>query len=152
MKLAEALLLRAEYQDKLDALRQRVLSNLKVQEGETPHEDPQELLNEAARENRALCDLVQRINRANASIPLASGGTISDALAERDRLRKERALLADVAEAAVQRDYRLTHAEVRMQVMLDVKSIQKRVDDLARQYRELDTEIQGLNWTTELPE
>lgn len=152
MKLAEALLMRAEYQEKLDTLLQRALSNLKVQEGESPHEDPQTLLEEATVISRELCNLVRRINRANASIRLPNGWTLSDALAERDRLRKERSFFSDVATSAAQRDYRLTHAEVRMQTTVNIKAVQKRVDDLSRQYRELDTQLQGMNWTTDLPE
>ena len=68
MKLAEALLLRAEYQDKLDNLQQRILANLKVQEGDVPHEDPKALVEEAMDLHRELCALVQRINQTNASV------------------------------------------------------------------------------------
>lgn len=152
MKLAEALLLRADHQQKLDELLRRTIANLKVQEGDAPHEDPQALLDEAAALNGALCTLVQRINRTNAAVRLPDGRTLSDALAGRDRLRKERAMLSEVASAAAERDYRLTHAEVRMTVALDVGAVQKRADDLSRQYRELDAQLQGLNWTTDLLE
>ena len=47
MKLAEALLLRTEQQQKLELLEGRIRANLKVQEGDTPHEDPEALLREA---------------------------------------------------------------------------------------------------------
>lgn len=150
MKLAEALLLRAEYQEKLDNLLQRTLSNLKIQEGDVPHEDPRALLDEAAALNDALCLLVQRINRTNAAVRLPDGRSLSDALADRDRLRKERGMLSQVVTAAMDRDYRLTHAEVRMTVALDVRAVQKRADDLSRQYREVDALLQGFNWTTDL--
>ncbi|MEJ4107246.1 hypothetical protein V5S92_10735, partial [Corynebacterium accolens] len=33
---------------------------------------------------------------------------------------------------------------------LPVAELRKRVDDLSKQYRELDTRIQQLNWNTEL--
>lgn len=152
MKLAEALLLRAEYQNKLDNLLQRTLSNLKVQEGDSPHEDPQTLLDEATALNGALCVLVQRINRTNAAVMLPDGRSLADALADRDRLRKERSMLSEVTSSALERDYRLTHTEVRVSVALDVGAAQKRVDHLSRQYRELDTQLQGLNWTSDLLE
>ena len=67
-------------------------------------------------------------------------------------LRKQRGLLADIAEAASQRDYRLTHSELRMQTTLDLGALQKEMDRLSKAYRELDVAIQGVNWTTELPD
>ena len=150
MKLAEALLLRAEYRDKLDNLHQRILANLKVQEGDAPHEDPKALLEESMELHRTMCALVQRIDRANGTICLPGGETLSQALARRDMLRRERGLLADIAETASERDYRLTHSELRMQTTLDLGALQKEMDRLSRDYRELDTQIQGVNWTTEL--
>ena len=57
MKLAEALLLRAEYQTRLAELQNRILNNLKVQEGELPDEDPIVLLQEALELNEKLCRL-----------------------------------------------------------------------------------------------
>ena len=152
MKLAEALLLRAEYRDKLDNLQQRILANMKVQEGDRPHEEPKALLDESMELHRTMCALVQRIDRANATICLPGGETISQALARRDMLRKQRGLLSDIAAAASQRDYRLTHSELRMQTTLDLGAIQKEMDRLAKAYRELDGMIQGVNWTTELPD
>jgi len=48
MKLAEALLLRGDLQKKLASLRERIVRNGLVQEGNAPHEDPNALLLEAA--------------------------------------------------------------------------------------------------------
>jgi hypothetical protein len=47
MKLAEALLLRADVQKKLASLRERVAKNAVAQEGDKPHEDPDKLLKES---------------------------------------------------------------------------------------------------------
>lgn len=44
MKLAEVLILRADCQKRIDQLRQRLLRSAKVQEGEQPPENPQQLL------------------------------------------------------------------------------------------------------------
>ena len=40
MKLAEALIIRADLQKKSASLRDRIGTNCKVQEGESPSEDP----------------------------------------------------------------------------------------------------------------
>lgn len=150
MKLAEALLLRAEYQKKIENLQSRILSNLKIQEGDKPHENPQELLDEAFALSEALCALVKQINHRNSVATLASGQLLSEALAERDMLMKKRNLLAAIAAKAGERDYRLTHAEVKMQVTLPVGKVQKQMDSYSQQYRELDTQIQAANWTIDL--
>ena len=46
MKLANALFQRSELQERIRQLEGRLLNNAKVQEGEVPAEDPQELLKE----------------------------------------------------------------------------------------------------------
>lgn len=150
MKLAEALLLRSEHQKKLEELEARIQANLKVQEGDELQEDPEALLQAAMAEQEALCALVRRINRTNHTLHLEGNMTLSDALAERDMLRGKRALLARVAESARNRDYRLTHSEVKMRLMVNQGKLQKEIDALSKQFRELDTRIQGINWTSEL--
>src|SRR5438876_6943000 len=90
MKLAEALILRADCQKRIAQLKSRLLVNAKVQEGDAPAETPQELIAELGRVSNELLDLIKRINRTNAATAFAGGGTISDALAERDVLALQR--------------------------------------------------------------
>jgi hypothetical protein len=150
MKLAEALLLRAEYQQKIGILQARILANLKVEESDAPLEDPNALLREACEVNARLCGLVKQINARNMAAALPGGRALAEALADRDALKKERDLLAEVANQAVQKDYRLTHTELKTRVTVPMADLQKRIDALARDYRELDAQIQAANWTTEL--
>ena len=150
MKLAEALLLRAEYQQKIGVLQARILANLKVEESDNPLEDPDTLLKEACGVNARLCALVKRINARNMAAALPDGRTLAEALADRDALKNERNLLAAVANHAMQKDFRLTHTELKTRVLMSVADLQKRVDDLSRDYRELDAQIQSVNWTVEL--
>ena len=46
MKLAEALILRADTKKRFEQLRQRLINNAKVQEGDEPAEKPEGLLKE----------------------------------------------------------------------------------------------------------
>ncbi len=87
MKLAEALILRADCQKRIAQLKSRLLVNAKVQEGDAPAETPQELIAELGRVSTELLDLIKRINRTNSATAFAGRGTITDALAERDVLR-----------------------------------------------------------------
>lgn len=150
MKLAEALLFRSEYQQKIDSLLQRIMTNLKVQENEKPHEDPNVLLVEAMRLNDELCLLIKKINRKNNGVKLANGQTISEALADRDMLMKKRQMLSTIATSAGQRDFRLTHTEVKIHSTIDIGKIQKEIDTLSQQFRQIDTQIQGQNWIVDL--
>jgi hypothetical protein len=43
MKIAEALALRADLQKRLEQLKQRLVKNARIQEGDVPEEDPGEL-------------------------------------------------------------------------------------------------------------
>lgn len=150
MKLAEGLLLRAEYQTKLENLQSRLLSNLKMQEGDSPNEDPTVLLNEMEETNKKLTELVKMINNCNARETLADGRSLSDALVDREALLKERRILANLVGRANEQDYRVSRAEIKMTVTLSVKELQSKIDALSKEYRQLDTELQGKNWTVEL--
>ena len=79
MKLAEALILRADCQKRIAQLKSRLLVNAKVQEGDAPAETPQELIAELGRVSNELLDLIKRINRTNSATAFAGRGTISDA-------------------------------------------------------------------------
>ena len=150
MKLAEALLLRAEYQTKIANLQNRILSNLKVQEDEKPLENPQNLLDELLDTNDKLCGLIKKINAKNNTVILPDGKILSESIVEREMLMKKRNILAAIAAKAIEKDYRLTHAELKMNVIMSVSDMQKQIDVISKSFRELDAQIQSLNWTVEL--
>jgi hypothetical protein len=150
MKLAEALILRADCQKRLAQVKFRLLSNAKVQEGDQPAEAPQELIAELETIASELLDLIKRINKTNSAASFAEGRTISDVLAERDVGALQRAAYTELAQSAAITQGRITRSEVKYIATINVAEVQKRADDLARNYRELDARIQELNWQTEL--
>jgi len=152
MKLAEALILRADYQKRIEQLKQRLLRNAKVQEGDKPAEDPAELLQEMERISGELVLLIQRINATNAATPLENGMTIAEAIAIRDVLRLKHGVYRDLAQAATITQDRYTKSEVKFKRTVSVPEIQKQADVWAREHRELDAKIQASNWNTELRE
>jgi len=152
MKLAEALILRADCQKRIAQLKSRLLTNAKVQEGDKPAETPQELIAELGRVSTELLDLIRRINRTTSATVFAGRGTISDALAERDVLALQRAAYAELAQTAAISHGRFTRSEVKYISTINVAEIQKRADELAKNYRDLDARVQELNWQTELVE
>ena len=150
MKLAEALILRADCQKRFEQLKARALRNVKVQEGDAPAENPLALLPELERVAAELAELIKRINRTNARVAFADGKSIADVLAERDVLALERSLYNDVALAATVTQDRYSRSEVKYVSVVNVMEAQKRADALAKAYREIDARIQELNWQTEL--
>jgi uncharacterized coiled-coil DUF342 family protein len=151
MKLAEALILRADCQKRISQLRERLERVVKVEEGEAPAEDPQVLLAEVDRIVENLTRLIQQINRTNSQTPFANSGTLADALAERDTLRIKSNLYREVIKATfcLFFDGSVNARSVRT---VNVAELQTQVDRLAQQARELDTRIQEANWTIELLE
>ena len=152
MRLSEALIQRADLQKRIAQLRQRLNQNAMVQEGDQPAEDPQELLADLRRMIDELTMLIRQINHTNAVTAVDAERTLTDALAERDTLMLERTVLAGLAQAASINTPRFSRSEVRFVSTVDVAEIQRRVDDLSRRHRELDTRIQELNWQTDLIE
>jgi hypothetical protein len=150
MKLAEALLLRADCQKRIEQLKSRLLGSARVQEGEQPPEDPEKLLAEIGAVSNQLIDLIERINKTNSSTVFAEAKTIADALAERDVMVLRRGVYADLASYAAMRQDRITRSEVKYLASVDIAAVRKHADELAKNYRELDARIQEMNWKTEL--
>ncbi len=153
MKLAEALIQRADTQKRIQELRKRLNRNARVQEGDQPTEEPLALLHEIDELTETLVELIQRINRTNAASEITAGKSISDALAERDILATRQKVYRELAGEATsggQGHFRLTRSEIKFQSTVDVADIQRRADLLAKEYRELDTRLQELNWQVEL--
>lgn len=149
MKLAEALMQRADCQKRIAQLRQRLSRSAKVQEGEQPPENPQELLAEVDAAITELTRLVQRINQTNASTAFADG-TLSDALAQRDTLFTKRSVLENLIQAASITHDRYSRSEVRFVSTVNIGSLQRQLDGISRDYRLLDSQIQSLNWQVDL--
>ncbi len=151
MKLAEALALRADLQRRLEQLKQRLVKNARIQEGDTPEEDPADLQAELEKSAGELTLLIQRINRTNAHSPFG-GGTLADSLAKRDVLKIRYNAYRELANAASTSQGRTTRSEVKFISTVSVAATQRKADDLAREYRELDTQIQEMDWLTTLLE
>ncbi|MFN0128861.1 MAG: DIP1984 family protein [Verrucomicrobiales bacterium] len=150
MKLAEALVLRADTQKKLASLRQRIGNNCVVQEGSKPHEDPNAMLKEAFGVLKELRDLIGKINAANVSHFLPDGRTLTAAIAQKDELVQQHALLQHAISSSSKEPDRYSMKEIKWLACVDIKKLQKQSDDLAKSIRELNLMIQETNWKTNL--
>jgi len=152
MKLAEALVERKSLKDEIQDLRRRLQRVAKVQEGDSPVEDPRALLQTIESKLGELERRIAQINRTNMAARLADGRTLMEAIAERDMLSLRRSALDGLVEAALPEHNRYSRTEIRYVATVDVAEMQKQADQVAKRYRELDAQIQALNWETELVE
>ena len=150
MKLANALSQRSELQTRIRQLEDRLNNNAQVQEGEQPAEDPMELLKELDRDYARLEELISAINRTNNSTQAGEGTALSDLLAKRDCLKGKLSILRGFLDSASTLVRRHTVNEIKIRSTVDVRRLQKQVDGLSKDLRELEEAIQEKNWTTEL--
>lgn len=151
MKLATALSERADIQRRLTQLMSRLNNNAKTQEGEEPAEDPKQLLEELDTLLARLEWLMTRINLTN-SRTISDGKTVTELLARRDCLAKRVNVMRSFLDAASAKVDRYSQTEIKILSTVKVSALQKQVDSDSKALRELDEQLQSLNWTTELIE
>lgn len=149
MKLAEALNQRADLQKRIAQLKERLNNNVKVQEGDSPAEDPKDLFAELDDAIHQLKETVFRINRTNLETAV-EGRSLTDIIAEKDTLSLKISTLREVLENANVRSDRFSRNEIKFVRTIDVSKLQKQIDDLSKQLRELDVKLQQANWSTDL--
>ena len=149
MKLAEALIERADLQKRLDQLEERLSSNALVQDGEEPAEDPMALLAELVAVSASLEDLITRINLTNASVTV-EGQTLTALISKRDVLTKRIRITRRFLNSASQTGMRSRGSEIILKSTVPVRELQKNLDELSKSLRETDTAIQAANWSNDL--
>ena len=132
MKLAQALILRSDTQKRIEQLKVRLLSNAKVQENESPSEDPKLLLKELDKLTSELFTLICSINLTNSSAKF-DGMSLTEMIAKKDALTLKANVLREFA-------------------TVDVSALQKQVDALSKEIRELEMKLQEANWSVDLVE
>ena len=151
MKLAQALILRADTQKRLEQLKGRLLDNAKMQENERPSEDPKLLLKELDRLSDELFRLILAINLTNSSAKF-EGVSLTEMIAKKDTLSQKASVLRDFAKSASQKVDLYSNSEIKILSSIDVAMLQKQIDELSKEIRELDMKLQEANWQVDLVE
>lgn len=151
MKLAEALILRADLQKRLAQIEDRLSNNVLYQEGDQPSEHPEEIQKELDSVLTQLEALICKINRTN---QLCKDGdlTLSELIVKRDMLVRKNEIIRNCIEIASMRARRNSGSEIRLLSAVDVAKLQKQQDQLSKRIRETDMRLQSANWQTELLE
>src|SRR5947207_3928104 len=113
MKLAEALILRADLKKRSEQLRERLRRNAKVQEGDQPAEQPEALFSEFEGVAAELEALIRRVNWTNSNVLFNDTYRISDAIAMRDTLDLRIRVLRELIDAASEREHLFTRSEIK---------------------------------------
>jgi hypothetical protein len=150
MKLAEALLLRADLQKKIASLKERIARYSVVQEGDRPAEDPKDLLAQSVGVLKKFEETVFKINDANLKSKLPDGRSLTEAIAARDVLIERHSLLNAAITSTAREPNRYGLKEVKWVYTVDIASLQKQAEDLAKHIRELNARIQETNWSVEI--
>jgi hypothetical protein len=146
MKLAEALLLRADIMRKIEHLQNRITPVLIVSDDKLPQEDPDKLIAQLRKAIEDLEILIVRINKTNNETNIEGEGSLMEALAKRDSLKMLSEKLRNIRYAAQLNN----SSEKNLKTTVDIKRLQVEMDQTGRAFRDIDSKIQGLNWLTEL--
>ena len=151
MKLAQALILRSDTQKRIEQLKVRLLSNAKTQENESPSEDPKLLLKELDKLTSELFRLICSINLTNSSAKFDSI-SLTEMIAKKDALVLKANVLREFATSASQKVDLYSNSEIKILSTVDVSTLQKQVDALSKEIRELEMKLQEANWAVDLVE
>ena len=151
MKLAQALILRSDTQKRIEQLKVRLLNNAKTQENESPSEDPKLLLKELDKLTSELFRLIYSINLTNSNAKF-DGMSLTEMIAKKDALVLKANVLREFATSASQKVDLYSNSEIKILSTVDVAALQKQVDALSKEIRELEMKLQEANWTVDLVE
>ena len=149
MRLAEALNLRADINKRISQLGERLKMNAKVQEGDTPAEAPEVLLDELDRLTGELEELMGRINLTN-SKTVSDGITLTEMIAKKDALTLKSGIIRKFLAEASLKVERYSNKEIKIFSTVNVAELRTQSDKLSEELRLLNVKLQELNWTTEL--
>ena len=146
MKLAEALLLRADLIKKIEHLQFRIVPLLIVSDDRLPQEDPDEVMAQLRKTILDLESIIIRINKTNNETIVEGEGLLMQALAKRDSLKMLSEKLRNIRQAAQINN----SSDKNLKTTIDIKKLQAEMDQTGRSFREIDSKIQEINWLTEL--
>ena len=144
MKLAEALIERAEIQKENAKLLSRIKDNVLVQDGDAPAENSEDLIGEYNKNMERLLILTQKINATNNKTPFDDKMNVAEAIAVRDCLGAKNRVYREIYENATIRQDRYSRKEVKFLRCINIQDLQKRIDGFSKEYREIDVKIQGI--------
>lgn len=147
-------MMRADYQKKINQLRDRLQRSAVTTEGDDPAEDVAILWSELDQTVKQYEIVIYQINVTNSATVAEDGRTLTALLARRDAINKYlpvlEFLIAHISNAMSH--HRNMRSELRAISHVNVPDVQQSIDNLSAELRQLDNQIQALNWATDLIE
>ena len=133
-------------------MQQRIHKNVLVQDGDTPSEDPEQLIDEAVLVNKQLFQLIQKIHQTNAQAQANNGKASLDILNQRDQLTAEHRIIQQAIDNTQKDTDRYSVREIKWIKAVSVSKLQKQADEISQSLRLINLEIQASNWQIDLKE
>ena len=151
MKLAEALQQRADINNKITKLREKMENNVLVQEGEKPDFDIAKLIEEHDELTEERTKLIDQINWTNIhTSDEETEKSIAELITYRDELKTKMSTYQTIIDKIGEKRWRTSGSEIKTISTVKAKDIQKKYDEAAKLFRQIDNKIQMLNWATDL--
>ena len=154
MNILEALNLKKDLQNRIENLRRRYVNSVTVKKGEKPIEDPQKLLVELEDSFSQFNDICCRISAANTATRNCKGQTLKQLMVELSIVEQRKDCLNRAFEEVLFGDAEVYSYYNKPQsdydVTIDIDSLKKEIDNQESRLRQLTSEIQKLNLTTEI--
>lgn len=151
MKLAEALSMRSSLTEKAQQLKMRLKDCVKVQEGDTPVDSYEQIINQLDSTLDQLQKIIYQINITNTRTQL-DGQSLTSMLARRDTLKMKVRAIDDSLDYLSEREDRYHLNEIKYIRTVDVAEFRHLRDQTAAKLRQLDLTIQSMGWATDLIE
>lgn len=151
MKLAEALQERADLNVRIKQLNARIESNVLVQEGEEPSEDPNRMLAELRSCVERLEFLMKKINLSNCTHKV-DGVTLTELIARKDALKELVSAYRNAIAESSMTYHRARGSEIKIVSAIDAKALRKEEDAMSKELRLVDNKLQKANWDFDLIE
>jgi hypothetical protein len=154
MNILEALTLKKDLKDRIEDLGSRFTNSITVTKGGKPIEDPNELMTQLEDSSRQLNDICSRIKKANAKAKNYKGVTLVELVEKRAIEENLLEILRRVFREAIYGDgtvyYYDRKPNFEYEVTMDVNLLKKQIDEKETILRELTSEIQKLDLSTEI--
>ncbi|MBL0176774.1 MAG: DIP1984 family protein [Ignavibacteria bacterium] len=152
MKLAEGLLQRASAQARMARLQKQLVQKAMGRSYDEQIKIPQKLLKDIEATSTNLDLLIRRIKATKMQVRMQGGGTLADALLQREQLRLRYASCRTMAKAAVMRGDCYSRSEVRFTNAVSVSDMYREVKVLAKELQDLAARMHAVSCITDLVE
>lgn len=148
MKLAEALIKRRDIDTAIANLNLSLQENVKVVEGTKPFDDPLSIADQMQTLIDEQAKLIQKINKTNNKTVTPDGRTLDELITLREQLKRRHKLFDNAYKHAFSNTR--SYDNVKYIIAVDMQMLKTKITASAKEFRELDNNIQAINWSTEL--